>query len=117
MTIFRDCNGNPTDPFVTQAVLDACHICGHKADAFWHANKSISVCYQCSLSVMPSLIADAMRAHWRDTHMLHQTKRRMDERFWRAVAGALACDGPTRMEANACGRTPATVLNGPSTEQ
>jgi hypothetical protein len=111
-TIFRDHNGAPIGLFARASGVDhACGVCGGKADACWQGHESILVCYRCSLDALPALIADAMLARRRNAGFLIETQRRMDERFWRAAALALANDGLSQTEASVKTNTQAACAN------
>jgi hypothetical protein len=95
-TTFRDTKGQPIEIAAGHASKE-CDACGRRPpDAFWVGPRTISICYHCALEVMPSLIADAMRARSRDRSWLLRTKDKMLEQFWYAAALALAGETPTR---------------------
>jgi hypothetical protein len=40
-------------------ITDKCSFCDGDAVAYWRARKAVEVCYNCSITVLPAMIADA----------------------------------------------------------
>jgi hypothetical protein len=99
-TLFRDNQGKLLESWLVFGFVgstsDCCDVCGEKADAVWHGKRMILICSRCSLNALPALIADAMRAHGRDSHLLLETKRMMVERYFETAAQALAHRRPKK---------------------
>ena len=96
-TIHRDKNKRPIEPHVLLNDDGLCNICGDVADGIWHPTTRfapVAVCHHCAITVLPCLIADAMRAKGRGPDVLFKTRDKMLERFYYAAALALANNTP-----------------------
>ncbi len=60
-TMHRDKSNTPIEKTVAAFGKELCDACGGKSDAYWSGRQTLAVCYRCAISVLPSLIADAMR--------------------------------------------------------
>jgi hypothetical protein len=78
--------------------LAVCNLCGGEAAAYWaSAHSGVSVCRPCAVEVLPMLAAEAVVGEFGTGPMaidrLEQALAKMQARFWRAAAMALANNG------------------------
>jgi uracil-DNA glycosylase family 4 len=119
-TIFRDAHGNSIEPACRRDADLPCSVCGGRSDACWDCSETDStlvICRHCALTVLPALIADAIRAKGRE--QFNEERERMMKTFWRASALAMAREPETLEDmhrehweawASVVGREKATIL-------
>ncbi len=65
-----------------------CSFCGNPAEAYWKNEEEVSVCYDCAISTLPKLMADAIGQGSSYSGMLDKMELallKIEAGFWRAA--------------------------------